>query len=65
VAERRGEAPRARTLPPQRSTTPGRRSAALTALLAATPARLAIGRAGPRMRSDAYLDFLREHATRS
>jgi len=34
----------------------------LAALLAATPARLAIGRAGPRLRARSYLRFLADHA---
>ncbi len=38
------------------------RRPALAALLAATPARLAIGRTGPRLRADAYLDFVAAHA---
>jgi ethanolamine ammonia-lyase small subunit len=35
---------------------------ALAALLAATPARLAIGRTGPRLRVKDYLHFLADHA---
>jgi ethanolamine ammonia-lyase small subunit len=35
---------------------------ALPALLATTPARLAIGRTGPRLRARSYIDFLADHA---
>jgi ethanolamine ammonia-lyase small subunit len=37
-------------------------STGLRVLLAATPARLAIGRAGPRLTTRAYLGFLADHA---
>ena len=43
-------------------TTPHASPKALAALLAATPARLAIGRAGPRLPVKAYLRFLADHA---
>ncbi len=39
-----------------------REPTALASLLASTPARLAIGRAGPRLRTSAYLDFIAAHA---
>jgi ethanolamine ammonia-lyase small subunit len=38
------------------------RSPALAALLGATPARLAIGRTGPRLRARVYLQLLADHA---
>jgi len=44
------------------TTTTPRRSAALAALLATTPARLAIGRTGPRLATAEYLRFLADHA---
>lgn len=43
------------------STAPRARSP-LARLLAATPARLAIGRAGPRLRTAAWLDLVADHA---
>lgn len=52
MADPRGEARR----------TKPRGSAALAGLLASTPARLAIGRAGPRLRAGAYLEFIAAHA---
>ncbi len=42
--------------------TPPPRSRALTLMLASTPARLAIGRAGPRLPAHEYLRFLADHA---
>jgi ethanolamine ammonia-lyase small subunit len=39
-----------------------RRSPALASLLASTPARLAIGRTGPRLATAEYLRFLADHA---
>lgn len=39
-----------------------RETVALASLLASTPARLAIGRAGPRLRATSYLDFIAAHA---
>jgi ethanolamine ammonia-lyase small subunit len=43
-------------------TTSATRRPALARLLAATPSRLAIGRAGPRLRTTAWLDLVADHA---
>jgi ethanolamine ammonia-lyase small subunit len=43
-------------------TTRGRAQPSLARLLSATPARLAIGRAGPRLRTAAWLDLVADHA---
>ena len=43
-------------------TTPSRAQPSRARLLAATPARLGIGRAGPRLRTTAWLDLVADHA---